>query len=171
MEEKKLIEQAVKGDREAFCELYGSYRDRLFRYAFYKLRDPVMAEDAVSDCILSAWQGIRTLRSVKAFPVWLFRILNSQCARQIRALIAEREKTELYSSRFTEILPDPSLAMELSEALDILDEEEREIVLLSAVAGLKSREIASLCGMTAGSARSKLSRSLSKMRKFLEMQQ
>ena len=171
MEENKLIEQAVRGDTEAFCELYGIYKDRLFRYAFYKLKDPALAEDAVSECILSAWKGIGGLRSAKSFPAWLFRILSSQCARQIQALIAEREKQELYSERVRSVLPDPSLALELSEALNRLSEEEREMVLLSAVAGLKSKEIASMYGMTAGSVRSKLSRSLSKMRNYLEMQQ
>ena len=170
MEEKKLIEQAVKGDREAFCGLYGLYKNRLFRYAFYRLGDPAMAEDAVSECILSAWQGIRGLRSAKAFPAWLFRILNSQCSRQIREMITEREKQERFAGYVHQTVPDATIALELSEALGRLQAEERELVLLSAVAGLKSREIASIYGMTAGSVRSKVSRSLSKMRKFLEMQ-
>ena len=67
-------------------------------------------------------------------------------------------------------MPDSSLSLELREALDQLKADEREIVLMSVVAGLKSREIATVFGMTAGSVRSKLSRSLSKMRKFLETQ-
>ena len=60
-----------------------------------------------------------------------------------------------------------SLSKELSEALDILSDDEREIVILSVVAGLSSKEISDLTGLTAGSVRSKLSRSLTKMREFL----
>ena len=67
-------------------------------------------------------------------------------------------------------MPDSSLALELTEALGILAEDEREIVLLSVVAGLKSREIASVFECSSGTVRSKLSRSLLKMRKYLEMQ-
>ena len=41
------------------------------------------------------------------------------------------------------------------------------MVLLSAIAGLRSAEIAEALGMTAGTVRSKLSRALRKMRPFL----
>lgn len=170
MDEKRLIEQAVKGDRDAFCELYGTYKDRLFRYAFYRLGSAVSAEDAVSECVLAAWEGIGGLRSARAFPAWIFRILNAACAKQLRIVISEREHLERVFREESRSVPDSSLSLELREALDQLKADEREIVLMSVVAGLKSREIATAFGMTAGSVRSKLSRSLSKMRKFLETQ-
>lgn len=170
MEEKRLIDQAVKGDRDAFCELYGLYKDRLFRYAFYRLGNAASAEDAVSECVLAAWKGIGSLRSARAFSAWIFRILNAACSKQLRVMISERENMERVFNESNRYVSDSSLTLELSEALGQLTEDERNIVLMSVVAGLKSREIASIFGITAGSVRSKLSRSLSKMRKFLEMQ-
>lgn len=170
MDERKLIEQAVKGSKEAFCELYGQYKDRLYRYAYYRLGNPSLAEDAVSDCVVSAWQGISTLRKPKAFPVWLFRILNASCAKQLREMINERDHLEQIYNASPRTVPDSSLSVELSEALGRLDTDEREMILLSVVAGMKSREIALIYGMTAGAVRSKVSRSLLKMRKYLEMQ-
>ena len=59
---EKLINEAIAGSKEAFCSLYGEYKDRLYRYALYRLGDPTDAEDAVSDCVLAAWQGIGGLR-------------------------------------------------------------------------------------------------------------
>ena len=56
---------------------------------------------------------------------------------------------------------------ELKEALDILKEEEKNIVLLSVIGGLKSKEIAKITGLSAGNVRQKLSRSLAKMKKYL----
>ena len=58
-------------------------------------------------------------------------------------------------------------AVELAEALDRLNCEDRGIVLLSVIAGMSSGEIADLTGLPAGTVRSKLSRSLAKMREFL----
>ena len=52
-------------------------------------------------------------------------------------------------------------------ALLHLSEEERQIVLLSAVAGFTSKEIAATVDLTAGAVRSKLSRSLQKLRTYL----
>ena len=46
---EKLVNEAIAGSKEAFCSLYGQYKDKLYRYALYKLRDPDDAEDAVSE--------------------------------------------------------------------------------------------------------------------------
>ena len=171
--EIKLAEQARSGSKEAFCELYGMYKDSLYRYALYRLGDPDDAEDAVSECVLAAWQGIRQLRNTSAFGAWIFRILRNCCSRNIKSIISLRENMQkLYdsgadASALAAGPADPSAAIELAEALSQLTEDEREVVLLSAVCGLTSREISGITGLTAGASRSKLSRSLAKMRDFL----
>ena len=71
------------------------------------------------------------------------------------------------SPEYAAVSSSPSLSVELAEALAILKEDEREIVLLSIVGGLSSTEVSSLTGLAPGSVRSKLSRSLAKMREFL----
>ena len=169
--DEKLVKEAIAGSRESFCALYGEYKDRLYRYALYRLGDPSDAEDAVSECVLAAWRGIGSLRSEKAFASWIFRILSACCARQIKDAIHSRDKlsragAEYPGKAFTSA--SPSLSVELAEALSILKEDEREIVLLSVVSGLSSSEVASLTGLAPGSVRSKLSRSLARMREFLK---
>ena len=169
--EIKLAEQARSGSKEAFCELYGIYKDKLYRYALYLLGNPEDAEDAVSECVLAAWQNITSLRSTSAFGAWIFRILRNCCMKNIKGKIALRENMEsLYKTGIeghASIGTDPSVLIELSEALAQLSDDEREIVLLSAAAGLTSSEISTITGLTSGSVRSKLSRSLSKMRDYL----
>ena len=166
--DEKLINEAIAGSKEAFCSLYGKYKDKLYRYALYRLNDPTEAEDAVSECVLAAWQSIGSLRSEKAFGSWIFRILSNCCASRIKEMIGIRENLErIYNSGAVRVSVHASLSIELSEALSQLREEERNIVLLSIIGGLSSTEIAALTGLTPGSVRSKLSRSLAKMREFL----
>ena len=166
--DEKLINEAIAGSKEAFCSLYGKYKDRLYRYAIYRLGDPTEAEDAVSECVLAAWQGIGSLRSGKAFGTWIFRILSNCCARRIKEMIGMRENLEsIYDSGIGNTSVPPSLSLELAEALAQLRDDERDIVLLSIIGGLSSTEIASLTDLAPGSVRSKLSRSLAKMREFL----
>ena len=165
---EKLINEAIAGSKEAFCSLYGEYKDRLYRYALYRLGDPTEAEDAVSDCVLAAWKSISSLRSGKAFGSWIFRILSNCCASRIKEMIGTRENLErLYDAGTGSISAPPSLSMELAEALAQLGDDDRDIVLLSVIGGLNSTEIASLTDLAPGSVRSKLSRSLAKMREFL----
>ena len=171
--------------KEDFCRLYGEYKDKLYRYALYRLGDPGEAEDAVSDCIMAAWQSIGKLRSTEAFGAWIFSILRNCCAAHIREAIRKRRADEVLaeaassdnavtlsgtysgvSGGIAASHPD-SLGIELAEALRLLTDDEREIVLLSVIGGLSSKEISAETGLTSGSVRSKLSRSLTKMRKFL----
>ncbi|MBE6041789.1 MAG: RNA polymerase sigma factor [Clostridiales bacterium] len=162
-----IVNEARGGSKEAFCTIYGMYKDKLYRYALYRLGDPQEAEDAVSDCVLAAWQGLGSLRSSAAFSSWIFSILRNCCASRIREAVRLRESTEQMYGNDAVHTTDPSLATELTEALGILAEEEREVVLLSVIGGLSSKEISGLTGLTPGSVRSRLSRSLSKMREFL----
>ena len=167
--DERLINEAMAGSREAFAALYGSYKDRLYRYALYRLGSPEDAEDAVSECVLAAWKSIGSLRSSKAFGTWIFRILSNCCASRIKDVITARGNIEkvIREGGFMPGGSSPSLAAELNEALAELSDEEREIVLLSVIAGFSSSEIAAQTGLPAGTVRSKLSRSLAKMREFL----
>ena len=83
-------------------------------------------------------------------------------------MIGTRENLErIYDAGTGNVSVPPSLSVELAEALAQLRDEERDIVLLSIIGGLNSTEIASLTDLAPGSVRSKLSRSLAKMREFL----
>ena len=102
--EIKAAEAAAAGSKEAFCELYGKYRDRLYRYALYRLGDPSDAEDAVSECVLAAWQGLPGLRKPEAFGSWIFRILHACCAKRIKDSVRLRENMQrIYRRRIRSV--------------------------------------------------------------------
>ena len=164
MNESELVKASIDGDRDAFCDLYDLYRVRLYRYAYYRLSDKEDAEDAVSSCVLSAWEQIGRLRDPEAFPAWIFRIMRGSCVKLI--------KDQINRKKAVSVEPGTSQDLEMSailmEALDTLDEETREMVLLSAVGGLTSKEIGEMYEMPQGTVRSKLSRSYAAMRKLME---
>ncbi len=170
MTDRELVLSAKAGDREAFCSLYNLYKHELYRYAFYRLKNEEDAKDAVQDCVLSACVSIKTLKNPDVFNAWIFRILYCSCNAIIKRQIQQRQCQSIDDLKNTQALScsDSYVQTELRQALDILNDSEKEIVLLAVVAGFKSREIARITGMSAGSVRSKLSRSLSKMKKFLE---
>lgn len=166
MDEKILAQKAKSGDKESFAKLYTLYKDRLYRYAFFRLGNEPDAMDAVSDCICEAFRYINTLRKPEAFSPWVFRILYRCCSRLIKEQAQSREREELTDNSGS--CTEDFLKPELSEALAILDDEEKDIVLLSTVAGYNSKEIGKILGIKHTTARSKLSRALAKMREFLE---
>ena len=167
MDERVLIPRAVAGDKEAFAALYMLYRDSLYRYAYFRLGDSVYAEDAVSACIVSAYESIYSLRNEKAFKTWIFRILYRCCCALTKEQIAADSREDIEAMDSIPAAESDGLSPELKEAFGVLSEEDREIVLLSVLAGYNSREIASMTSLKSSTVRSRLMRGLAKMREFL----
>ena len=170
MDELSLILKAKTGDKDAFCSLYSLYKDRLYRYAFYKLMNEEDAKDAVSDCVMAAFVQIGQLKKPQAFSSWIFRILYCTCSAITKKQIETRKSEDIDELENTLVKSFDSVneKTELQQALAMLKENEREIVLLSVLGGFTSGEIAKIMDMTSGSVRSNLSRSLKKMKNFLE---
>lgn len=169
MDERQLVIKAKAGDKDAFCTLYSIYKDKLYRYALYRLGIPEDAEDAVSDCVVSAYKQIGNLKKAEAFSAWLFTILRLSCNAYITRQAQSRSTADIdaLTNLKGDDLESTINKTELQQALDILKDDEREIVLMSVVLGLSSREISKISDLTSGAVRSKLSRSLNKMREFL----
>lgn len=166
VKKKELVLKAKEGDVDAFCSLYSEIKMELYRYAYYKLGNSHDAEDAVSDCVISAFEQISNLRKPEYFNAWIFKILSNKCNYYIKHQIFQRENENIDDVKNLQV--EDEHHTEVYEALEKLNPKEKELVLLSVVAGFNSKEIANIIGITAGGVRSKLSRSLKKMRKFLE---
>ena len=167
----QLVTEAQQGSRAAFGELYEHIAADLYRMALYTLGNQADAEDAVADTFAEAWKGIKNLREPEAFRSWMFRILSARCKRQIGRIVARKNEIDLdsYYETAEEAIPENATRRaELREALASLAAEERQIVLLSVLEGYTMREIAEMLGLPHGTVSSKLSRSLHKLRKFLQ---
>jgi RNA polymerase sigma-70 factor, ECF subfamily len=60
--DRDLVEQAQRGNREAFAILAGTHGDRLIALAQRILRDLGRAEDAVQQTLVIAWRELPRLR-------------------------------------------------------------------------------------------------------------
>ena len=155
-------------DRLRFEQLYHRYRRLMFYVARQILPCDEDAEDAVMDCVLSAFRQIGNIRKPEAFSAWLFTVLRASCNAVVKRQAKSRNTVDLSEVSDTFIVADDCAEKtELRRALDSLKEDEKEIVLLSVISGFSSKEIAKITDLTAGAVRSKLSRSLSKMRELL----
>ena len=70
-----LAAKAVRGDSNAFGELYSLFSSEMYRYALYHLGSEEAARDAVQETALQAFRSIVKLRNEAAAKSWLFGIL------------------------------------------------------------------------------------------------
>ena len=74
-----LVARALRGDREAFDDIFDQYSRVMHRTAYRIVKDPDIAEDAVQDAFILAWQRLPSLRESGALRSWLLRIVVNQC--------------------------------------------------------------------------------------------
>lgn len=169
MTETELVTAAKSGDVDAFCELYEIYKKKLFNYAYYKLGNVHDAEDVVQNCMMTAFEQLNKLRKPEAFSSWIYTILYHCCVSAVKEQISRRGNSDinLYENIISYDNEAEFAREELKQALDILSDDDKNIVLLCVVGGLKSREVAKVMGLTAVNVRQRLHRSLHKMRNYL----
>lgn len=168
-----IVLDAQKGSREGFTRLYEAVAPALYRTALYTLGNSHDAEDVVSETFIEAYRGLSGLRDPQAFSTWIYRILTARCNRKIRDYVRARGEVDL-----EEMLQQPGdqgafaesilNRADLVRALENLSPGEREIVVLSAIEGYTTREIAEIVGSPQGTVSSKLFRAFKKMRTYLE---
>ena len=65
--DRDLVEQAQRGDRDAFAVLVRTHGDRLFGIARRILREIDLADDAVQQALVIAWRELPRLREPDRF--------------------------------------------------------------------------------------------------------
>lgn len=164
---ENLVVQAQNGDADAFGELYSIYAKDMFRFALYYTGSHFLAEDAVSDAALFAFEKLGQLKKTDSFKPWLFKILFNCCKKQQKEKALSLKKAELSSAQN---IPESGGQLEtvaVKTALAMLETDEREVVLLSFFGGYSSGEIGKMLSMTGGSVRSKKSRAVAKLREMM----
>src|SRR5207344_2077513 len=79
-----LVEQARRGDRDAFDVLMLDQMGRLYSIARLVALDSDVAEEAVQDALVRCWRDLPSLRDVTRFDAWVRRLLLNSVAEQFR---------------------------------------------------------------------------------------
>ena len=159
-----LVDAARQGDVTAFGGLYEDTAAGLYQLALWYLGTPTDAQDAVQTGVLYAFEHIGSLRRTESFRPWLCRIVANAC----RDLLRQRKRRQGPPLDEVELpvfdrYEDGTVTRLLAELTD----QERQIVTLSVLGDMDSPSIARLTGIPAATVRSKLSRSLKKLRERL----
>lgn len=161
-----ILESAKTGNADSFGVLYEKYAKEIYLYAYKYLGNREDAEDAVQQASVNVYKNIKSIKNADSFKAYYFKAVSNTCKTMLSKkklhIVSTDEADELSSNDTTE-----SSVIEkstLENALAKLNDEEREIVLLSVISGFSSKEIAKITNLTHGSVRSKLSRALNKLR-------
>ena len=167
---QQLLIHIAGGEREALAELYQRTRAAVYGLALSYLKNAHDAQDLTQDVYVQVWDCAEQYRLTGSPMGWLLAVCRNLCLMRLR----REERHAALSEEEWDAIPARECGLDADErallqgALASLADEERRIVLLHAVTGLKHREIAALLGLPLPTVLSKYHRALKKMRSFLE---
>jgi len=171
VDQRTLVERAREGDHDAFTTLAGEAISRLDVAARLTLRDSELARDAVQDALMRAWRDLPGLRDPERFDAWLYRLTMNACldvARRRRSRPIQVELTPISGPIVGDIARDVADRQLLDDAMRHLTPDGRAIVVLHYYLGMPMPDVAVALGIPVGTAKSRLSRSLGRMRSTIE---
>jgi RNA polymerase sigma-70 factor (ECF subfamily) len=169
-----LIRSCQSGNLEAFEQLYGLYKKKVYGLAFSLTRNHQTAEDLVQDIFMKVFSTIKNMDRPELFPAWVYRISLNTCYSYLRREKILDEKLETLTpvdegqgDRAFDSSQD-DLSRAINEALSLLPEKLRTIFILHEVDGLTHEEIATVVGCQVGTSKSQLFKARMKLRKILK---
>ncbi|MBE6672136.1 MAG: sigma-70 family RNA polymerase sigma factor [Ruminococcaceae bacterium] len=164
-----LLSAIASGNKKALEQLYTLCSPAVYSFALSILRNEEDAKDVLQDSFVALYRQAEKYRPKGNPMAWILTITKNLCLMKLR----QRKKdgdTPLEDLAFTLSAPEdssPEDKIVIEAALNSLSSEERQIVILHAVAGLRHREIAKILDLALPTALSKYNRALKKLRKML----
>lgn len=148
---------------------------RLRRYARALTRDAARADDLVQSCLVRSiakeylWVPGTDLRA------WLFTILHNQNVNEIRRSVREGAVVAVGDVAPAQtVAPRAGASLQLRDlerAIRLLPEEQRQVILLVGLEGMRYEEVAAALEIPIGTVRSRLSRGREMLRRLMDMKE
>jgi len=163
------IADAIAGDVDALARIVATYHDDMARVAYVVCGDQDVAQDAVQAAWPIAWRKLGSIREHSKLKQWLMAVAANE-ARQVMRRRRGRTVVEIAAADVATNAGDPSAlasALDLGYALRQLSPDDRAILALRHVGGYDSFEIGKALGMSPATVRTRLARTIARLRKEL----
>ncbi|WP_338760628.1 RNA polymerase sigma factor [Bernardetia sp. ABR2-2B] len=169
-EETQLINDCIKGKRQAQRTLYEQFAPKMYAIAMRYAKTTLEADDILQESFINVFKHVESFEQDCPIEFWIRRIVINQ------ALKSGRNK---YDKAFKEEVTDINYNSEENIVLDQFDLEEllqvirrlpdgfQQIFNLYAIEGYKHKEIAELLEISVGTSKSQYARARAQLQEML----
>jgi RNA polymerase sigma factor (sigma-70 family) len=179
--EDDLLGRFVRtGDDQALTELIGRFAPMVYAAARRQVRDPGLADDVVQNVLITFARRVHAMRSGAAIGSWLLRTTRYTAANAMKIESRRRRHEQAAAAARAETDPSPdatagpsardhwqAIEPHLDQAMARLASEDQNTVVLRFFQGKSYGEIAAVIGGTEDTARKRLVRAVTRLRKHL----
>jgi len=173
-----LIRLSREGDAAAIEALIHSFEARLYRLALSMLNDPAEADEATQDAFVKAFRRLSSFRGEAGLATWLYAIALNVCRERLRQRRARERLARIWravglAEESAEPRPEQiAIAREADRAVwravERLNDQQREVVILRYYHDLKLDDIAQVMGVSERTVRTWLQRAHDQLREWLK---
>ena len=175
MEDKALVSKCKLGDKDALRRIYEKYKRDLLILAVALLNDKTMAEDVLHDVFVAFVQNLDSFKLTGSLKAYL-SVCIAYGARNKNRRKTPKDIDTNTSSR-TAVEPNaPASAIicneqlrQLANAMTQLAYEQREIIMLRTLSGMRFTAIADSQGISVNTVKSRYRYGIEKLREILEV--
>lgn len=180
--DEKLVEMYYQGVNEAFDTLLERYKDRLYSYILYIVRNNDVADDLFQETFVKAIMHIKQGKYVETgkFYSWLSRIAHNLIIDQFRmeqnenTISNDEVEIDLFNTiRMSEgnieneIVTEQSL-QDVKKLVDNLPENQKEVIMMRFYQDLSFKEISDITGVSINTALGRMRYALINMRRMAQ---
>ncbi len=156
-------------DKRAFEQFYKANIDRIYRYVFFRVgHNNEVAQDLVSEIFMKALRHFHTYDEKISKSAWIYRIAHNHLANYFRdkkpQVDVDDVKYSLVGEDGRETIIQKEETLQLYEALDDLEPDDRNLVTLKYIQGYSYKEMAQILGKTATGLKVATHRAIKKLR-------
>lgn len=164
--DESIILKIAGGDKSALSDLYVNTNNTVYCFALSILRNAEAAQDVMQDTYIQVWKSAANYKPSQRDPLpWILGIAKHLAYAELRTgrNTAESGEDSPEPAEPKNCFEDCENKILTNALLSMLKDDERQIVVLHIMAGLKHREIAELMGLPLSTVLNKYNRSLKKL--------
>jgi len=162
--DEQLISRIAAGDREAFEKIYEATRSTVYSFSLSILKNRHDAEDIMHDTYIKIYQNAASYQPSGKPLAWILTIVKHLSYNRLRDRKTEDNIEDHDLSPACSGTDAAENRMIIDSMIKTLADDERQIIVLHASAGLKHREIADLLDIPLSTVLSKYNRAIRKLR-------
>lgn len=170
----KQIERCIielgQGNNDAFDRLYTLLNRSVYAYALTIMRNVHDAQDITNDCFVSIYANAHKYLAQGKPMAWIMSIVKNMCYSRFRQSqrFADVDESQLENQLLASSDASAEDRIVVRTCLYKLSEQERIVVVLHAVAGMKHKDIAEHLQIPLSTVLSKYNRALAKLKLYLQ---
>ncbi|MGE3803962.1 MAG: RNA polymerase sigma factor [Gemmataceae bacterium] len=170
MEDPQAIRDCLAGNIDAFGIVVRRYQAEALAHAQGLVGNREDARDVVQEAFLDAYRGLKGFAGERFYP-WFYTILRHRCLKLIDRRRRQRAISIDVCDPGVQCVPDDGAGSQVREALAALEPDDRELLTLRHLDGLKYQELAERLSVPLGTVMSRLFRARQRLRNRLDHEQ